>query len=113
MQRRGGWVVAVLVVLGALRALADEPAPAETPATTESAQPAPSAPLLPYHLTGAVSGGYRFVDQDGSRQMYRDDYNLMPGGRLFLFTLDGEARDPDKAPLDPSTSRSTPPVTSP
>ena len=100
MRRRGGWVVAVLVILGALRALADEAPPAEAPATTEPAAPAPSAPLLPYHLTGGISGGYRFVDQDGSRQMYRDDYNLMPGGRLFLFTLDGEARDPDKSPLD-------------
>jgi hypothetical protein len=100
MRPCGGWAVVVLVVLGALRALAEEAPPAEAPATTEPAAPAPSAPLLPYHLTGAVSGGYRFVDQDGSRQMYRDDYNLMPGGRLFLFTLDGEARDPDKAPLD-------------
>jgi len=57
MQRRGGWVVAVLVVLGALRALADEAPPAEAPATTEPAAPAPSAPLLPYHLTGGISGG--------------------------------------------------------
>ena len=34
------------------------------------------------------------------RTKYDEDYNLQPGGRLFLFTLDGEARDPDKAPLD-------------
>src|SRR5262249_39044558 len=50
MRRCGGWVVVVLVVLGALRALAEEAPPAEAPATTEPA--APSAPLLPYHLTG-------------------------------------------------------------
>src|SRR5262249_58814240 len=36
----------------------------------------------------------------GSKDKYREDYNLEQGGRLFLFSLDGEARDPDNAPVD-------------
>ena len=59
----------------------------------------PAASSLPYHLTGGLSAGYRLVDVDGSRDKYDEDYNLQPGGRVFLFTLDGEARDPDKPPL--------------
>jgi hypothetical protein len=96
--RRASLIVALVAVglTGALRAEDAPPAeapPAETP-------PAAEAPQRPYHLSGAVSAGYRLVDIDGAKDRYREDYNLRSGGRLFLFQLDGEARDPDKAPVD-------------
>ncbi len=59
-----------------------------------------SPPPLPYHLTGAVSAGYRMVDVDGSTDKYDEDYDLQSGGRLFLFTLDGEAHDAAAMPVD-------------
>ena len=104
MRRRGTRLFVLLVVLGATRALAEdapsggEPA-ANAPAAEASAATAPAASSLPYHLTGGLSAGYRLVDVNGSRDKYDEDYNLQPGGRVFLFTLDGEARDPDKPPL--------------
>ena len=104
MRRRGTRLFVLLVMLGASRALAEdapsggEPA-ANAPAAEASAATAPAASSLPYHLTGGLSAGYRLVDVDGSRDKYDEDYNLQPGGRVFLFTLDGEARDPDKKPL--------------
>ncbi len=55
---------------------------------------------LPYRLTGTVSAGYRLVDIDGSKDRYKEDYNLRSGGRLFLFQVDGEAADPDAVPVD-------------
>jgi hypothetical protein len=104
MRRRGTRLVVLLVMLGVTRALAEdapsggEPA-ANAPAAEASAATAPAASSLPYHLTGGLSAGYRLVDVDGSRAKYDEDYNLQPGGRVFLFTLDGEARDPDKTPI--------------
>jgi hypothetical protein len=104
MRRRGTRLFVLLVMLGVTRALAEdapsggEPA-ANAPAAEASAATAPAASSLPYHLTGGLSAGYRLVDVDGSRDKYDEDYNLQPGGRVFLFTLDGEARDPDKPPL--------------
>src|SRR5262245_4334264 len=104
MRRRGTRLFVLIVMLGVTRALAedapsgDEPA-AKAPAAEASAATAPAASSLPYHLTGGLSAGYRLVDVDGSRDKYDEDYNLQPGGRVFLFTLDGEARDPDKPPL--------------
>jgi hypothetical protein len=101
MRRRGTRLIVLLVVLGASGALAEDAPSGEEPAAKAPAEaPPPAAPSRPYHLTGALSAGYRLVDVDGSRDKYDEDYNLQPGGRLFLFTLDGEARDPDKAPLD-------------
>src|SRR4029453_11401296 len=91
----------LLAVLGATRALAEEaPSASESAAKPPAEATAASPPSRPYHLTGALSAGCRLVDVDGSRDKYDEDYNLQPGGRVFLFTLDGEARDPDKAPLD-------------
>lgn len=86
-RRRAGLVVVLAVVVLAGRARAEEAPPAE-------------APERPYHLSGAISAGYRLVDIDGAKDKYREDYNLRSGGRLFLFTLDGEATDPDTAPVD-------------
>src|SRR5262245_30632959 len=101
MRRRGARLVVALTVLGATTVLAEDAPPAAAPAATAPAEAAPaSTSSRPYHLNGAISAGYRLVDVDGSRDKYDEDYNLQPGGRLFLFTLDGEARDPDKAPLD-------------
>jgi hypothetical protein len=102
MRRCGTRLFVLLVVLGATGALAEEaPSGSEPAANAPAAEaPAPAAPSRPYHLTGALSAGYRLVDVDGSRDKYDEDYNLQPGGRVFLFTLDGEARDPEKAPLD-------------
>jgi hypothetical protein len=102
MRRCGSRLIVLLVMLGATGALAeDAPSGSEPAGNAPAAEaPAPAAPSLPYHLTGALSAGYRLVDVDGSRDKYDEDYNLQPGGRVFLFTLDGEARDPDKAPLD-------------
>ncbi len=101
MRWCGGRLIVALVVLGATPALAADAPPGDQPAA--NAPPGasqPAAPSRPYHLSGALSAGYRLVDVDGSRDKYDEDYNLQPGGRVFLFTLDGEARDPDKAPLD-------------
>jgi hypothetical protein len=104
MRRRGTRLFVLLVMLGVTRALAEdapsggEPA-ANAPAAEAPAATAPAASSLPYHLTGGLSAGYRLVDVNGSRDKYDEDYNLQPGGRVFLFTLDGEARDPDKPPL--------------
>src|SRR5262249_54661089 len=102
MRRCGTRLFVLLVVLGATGALAEEPPSGGEPAATAPAAeaPAPATSLLPYHLNGALSAGDRLVDVDGSRDKYDEDYNLQPGGRVYLFTLDGEARDPDKAPLD-------------
>jgi len=101
MRRCGAQLIVLLAVLGVTRALAEEaPAGGESAANAPAEATAQSPPSRPYHLTGAISAGYRLVDVDGSRDKYDEDYNLQPGGRVFLFTLDGEARDPDKAPLD-------------
>src|SRR5262249_37170310 len=101
MRRRATRLIVLLVALRAAGAFAEDAPSGEEPAAKAPAEAsAPAAPSRPYHLTGAGSAGYRLVDVDGSRDKYDEDYNLQPGGRLFLFTLDGEARDPDKAPLD-------------
>src|SRR5215475_1497972 len=101
MRRCATRLLVLLAMLGATGALAeDAPSGEQPPANVPAEAPPPAEPSRPYHLTGALSAGYRLVDVDGSRDKYDEDYNLQPGGRVFLFTLDGEARDPDKAPLD-------------
>lgn len=97
----------LLVALGMLLAVGaagaeDAPAPDAAPPDAAAAETAAAekTPPLPYHLTGAVSAGYRSVDVDGSKDRYKEDYNLLSGGRLFLFTVDGEAHDPAKMPVD-------------
>src|SRR6185436_15751189 len=40
------------------------------------------------------------VDIDGSKDKYREDYNLRSGGRLFTLAADGVAHDPATAPVD-------------
>lgn len=53
-----------------------------------------------YALGGSLTAGYRLVDVDGSRNEYRDDYNLDSGVRLFNLDVGGVASDPGSAPLD-------------
>jgi hypothetical protein len=53
-----------------------------------------------YAVDGSVTSGYRMVDIDGSKDKYREDYNLRSGGRLFALDVDGRSREPDKTPLD-------------
>jgi hypothetical protein len=55
---------------------------------------------LPYRLDTVLSAGYRNVDVDGSHDKYREDYNLMSGGRLFDLDVAGVAKAPDTTPLD-------------
>ncbi|HYV58311.1 MAG TPA: hypothetical protein VE911_12230 [Candidatus Nitrosopolaris sp.] len=92
--------LAVLAVLGVGRALAEEAAGGEPAASTAEKTSGSTAPWSAYQSTATVAAGYRLVDIDGSKDKYREDYNLRSGGRLFLFTLDSAAREPDKAPLD-------------
>lgn len=57
--------------------------------------------LVPgYRIDTSASAGYRMVDIDGSKQKYKEDYNLRSGGRLFDFDVDGNAKTPDATRLD-------------
>jgi len=88
---RRGPVLLLLLGAAAMIARADEPAvPATPPPTTPPA----------YHLDSRLSAGYRMVDIDGSKDKYREDYNLRSGGRLFDFALSGRATDQDAEWLD-------------
>ncbi|MGH7896068.1 MAG: hypothetical protein ACREQL_15455, partial [Candidatus Binatia bacterium] len=46
---------------------------------------------LPYKLGASITAGYRIVDVDGSTSMYRDDYDLHSGPRLFNLDMSGVA----------------------
>src|SRR5262245_14380994 len=96
--------VAILVALMAGRTRAED-APAEaTPATTPTTPPATpeASPATPpaFHLDGLITAGYRKVDIDGSRDKYREDYNLRSGGRLFALEASGRASNPDAEWVD-------------
>lgn len=59
------------------------------------------AGLIPgYTVDTLLSAGYRFVDIQGSRDKYREDYNLGEGPRLFDFSADGRALAPAESPVD-------------
>jgi hypothetical protein len=60
----------------------------------------PPASQRAYTGWTAVTGGYRFIDLDGSREKYREDYNLRSGARLFDFTMDTTASSPESTRLD-------------
>jgi hypothetical protein len=62
----------------------------------------PQSPSLlgPYSLDGAISAGYRWVNVDGSKSKYNEDYDLNPGARLFLLDVNGQSKTPDKTPVD-------------
>jgi hypothetical protein len=49
---------------------------------------------------GSATAGYRMVDIDGSKDKYREDYNLRSGARLFDLDLGGTSKAPDTTPLD-------------
>src|SRR5262249_44477049 len=57
-------------------------------------------PNMPYAVDTLISGGYRTVDVDGSKDKYKEDYNLRSGLRLFDFDVDGVAKAPDTTRLD-------------
>jgi hypothetical protein len=65
-------------------------------AAEEDAPPPPPA----YRLESILSAGYRMVDIDGSRDKYREDYDLRSGGRLFEVGVSGRASDPDATWVD-------------
>ena len=52
-----------------------------------------------YDLGASITSGYRMVDVDGSKDKYREDYNLHSGLRLFNVDVGGTASDPTTAPL--------------
>ncbi len=53
-----------------------------------------------YTLDGSISAGYRSVDVDGSKEKYREDYDLRSGGRLFSFATSAVSSAPEATPLD-------------
>jgi hypothetical protein len=55
---------------------------------------------FPYALDASATTGYRWVDVDGAKDKYREDYNLHSGVRLFDLDVDGVARAPDTTRLD-------------
>lgn len=81
MTRDVATALAVVVALAARAAAADEPAQG-------------------YDLSTSITAGYRLVDVDGSKDKFREDYDLRSGGRLFTLSADGTARNPETAPVD-------------
>lgn len=65
-----------------------------------AARARPEEPDTGYTVDTAATAGYRMVDIDGSKDKYREDYNLRSGGRLFTLTADGLSRAPDATRLD-------------
>lgn len=63
-----------------------------------TAEEAPAADGWSYGAS--VTAGYRMVDIDGSKDRYREDYNLRSGGRLFDVDVSGSARAPESTRLD-------------
>ena len=65
-----------------------------------SAAAAVAGPLDEYTLDGGLTAGYRNVDIDGSKDKYKEDYNLRSGLRLFHADASATAKDPTKSSLD-------------
>jgi hypothetical protein len=59
--------------------------------------PAVAGPLDEYDLGAGLTAGYRNVDIDGSKDKYREDYNLRSGFRLFHADASAKAKDPTKS----------------
>ena len=59
-----------------------------------------ASPLDDYDLGASITAGYRNVDIDGSKDKYREDYNLRSGGRLFNLDVSGIAKDGAKSSFD-------------
>jgi len=53
-----------------------------------------------YAVEATATAGYRTIDIDGSKDKYREDYNLRSGGRLFNYTMNGSSSAPDTTPVD-------------
>ncbi len=110
-SRRVAAVALALAVLAARVRAADDQAADGKPADAKAADAKPadtkaddaktaSAPDTGYDLSSTVTAGYRNADIDGSKDKYKEDYNLRSGGRLFTFAADGVAHDPANAPVD-------------
>lgn len=99
MRTAGYLVVAALLAVTAIRVRAEEPSEA-APAPAGEQPAAPEATPPAFALDGLVTAGYRNVDIDGSRDKYREDYNLRSGGRLFALEASGRATDPDAEWVD-------------
>ena len=84
-------VIAGLVAVGGL---------ARRGAAEESEPQAEAEPQVQWTFDAKATGGYRMVDIDGSKDKYREDYNLRSGGRLFDLDVGGAAKDPDATHLD-------------
>jgi hypothetical protein len=54
----------------------------------------------PYAIDTTLGAGYRMVDIDGSKDKYKEDYNLRSGFRLFDLDIAGASRKPDETRLD-------------
>jgi hypothetical protein len=67
-----------------------------------SARPAGAADaaVASYRFDGSISSGYRTVDIDGSKDKYREDYDLRSGGRLFSLATSAVSSTPEATPLD-------------
>jgi hypothetical protein len=60
----------------------------------------PQRLLNGYTIETTTTAGYRLVDIDGSKDKYKEDYNLRSGGRLFTLNVDGLSQAPDTTPVD-------------
>lgn len=98
------WRFAVPVLVAAATVCAQPTVAAESGASGSEAgrasRRAPGAYLSDYDVDAATTAGYRFVDHDGSKGKYREDYDLRPGGRLFNLSMDGDSDTPDATAVD-------------
>ena len=69
-------------------------------AVADEAPKEPAPPPPAFHLDSVLTAGYRNVDIDGSRDKYREDYDLRSGARLFDFAVSGRATDQDAEWVD-------------
>jgi hypothetical protein len=70
------------------------------PTRPTGAADAADAAVPSYRFDGSISSGYRTVDIDGSKDKYREDYDLRSGGRLFSLATSAVSSTPEATPLD-------------
>jgi hypothetical protein len=91
-----------VLVLAAPGSATEETQSAANAAEESSAGAAgtPGSVLTDYTSSTSATAGYRFVNTTGSKDKYREDYNLQEGPRLFDFTLDSRSSAPDRTFVD-------------